>query len=95
MQESSKAEQAFGEGEMEPNEADKGLIFGNCCTEHRGEAASGTDQASLPTGPSLNEDDSEELIRTGGELGPDHLFGSTKVSPDGLSAVFAYLTSLE
>ena len=95
MEEASKADQEQDEGESLPDLATGELIFNNRCAECHGEDAAGTDQASSLVGLSLSEDDFEDLIRTGGELGPEHLFGSTKVSPDGLSAVFAYLTSLE
>ena len=95
MEEASKADQEQDEGEVQPDLATGELIFNNRCAECHGEGAAGTDQASSLAGLALNEGDFEDLIRTGGELGPDHLFGSTKVSPDGLSAVFAYLTSLE
>ena len=95
MEEASRADQEEDEGEMEPDVATGVLIFGNRCAECHGEGAAGTAQASSLVGLCLNEDDFEDLIRTGGDLGPDHLFGSTKISPDGLSAVYAYLTSLE
>ena len=78
-----------------PDLATGEFVYGNRCAECHGEGATGTDQASSLVGLTLSEDEFEDLIRTGGELGPDHLFGSTKISPDGLSAVFAYLTSLE
>ncbi len=81
--------------EETPDIASGAFVYGNRCAECHGEGAEGTDQASSLVGLTLSEDEFEDLIRTGGELGPDHLFGSTKVSPDGLSAVYAYLTSLE
>ncbi len=95
MEEASKADQEEDAEEMAPDVATGELVFGNRCAECHGEGAAGTDQASSLVGLSLSEDDFEDLIRTGGDLGPDHLFGSTKISPDGLSAVYAYLTSLE
>ncbi len=81
--------------EETPDIATGEFVYGNRCAECHGEGAAGTDQASSLVGLTLSEDEFEDLIRTGGELGPDHLFGSTKISPDGLSAVYAYLTSLE
>ena len=97
MQEASEADKQEDEeeGEEGPDIATGKFVYGNRCAECHGEGASGTDQASSLIGLTLDEDEFEDLIRTGGELGPDHLFGSTKISPDGLSAVFAYLTSLE
>ena len=93
MQEASEADKQGDE--EEPDIATGEIVYGNRCAECHGEGASGTDQASSLAGLTLDEDEFEDLIRTGGELGPDHLFGSTKISPDGLSAVYAYLTSLE
>lgn len=81
--------------EAAPDIATGEFVYGNRCAECHGEGAAGTDQAGSLVGLSLDEEEFEDLIRTGGELGPDHLFGSTKISPDGLSAVYAYLTSLE
>ena len=93
MQEASEADKQ--EDEEEPDIAAGEFVYGNRCAECHGEGAAGTEQATSLVGLTLSEDEFEDLIRTGGELGPDHLFGSTKISPDGLSAVYAYLTSLE
>ena len=93
LQEASEADKQ--EDEEEPDIAAGEFVYGNRCAECHGEGAAGTDQAASLVGLTLSEDEFEDLIRTGGELGPDHLFGSTKISPDGLSAVYAYLTSLE
>ena len=93
LQEASEADKQ--EDEEEPDIAAGEFVYGNRCAECHGEGAAGTDQATSLVGLTLSEDEFEDLIRTGGELGPDHLFGSTKISPDGLSAVYAYLTSLE
>ena len=97
MQEASEADKQEDEeeDEEEPDIAAGEFVYGNRCAECHGEGAAGTDQATSLVGLTLSEDEFEDLIRTGGELGPDHLFGSTKISPDGLSAVYAYLTSLE
>ena len=97
MQEASEADKQEDEEDEEeaPDIATGEFVYGKRCAECHGEGASGTDQASSLAGLTLDEDEFEDLIRTGGELGPDHLFGSTKISPDGLSAVYAYLTSLE
>ena len=97
LQEASEADRQEDEEEAaeEPDVATGEFVYGNRCAECHGEGAAGTDQASSLVGLTLSEDDFEHLIRTGGELGPDHLFGSTKVSPDGLNALYAYLKSLE
>lgn len=97
LEEASEADKQKDEEEAAeaPDIATGAFVYGNRCAECHGEGAVGTDQASSLVGLTLSEDDFENLIRTGGELGPDHLFGSTKISPDGLRAVYAYLTSLE
>lgn len=97
LEEASEADKQADEEEAAeaPDLATGEFVYGNRCAECHGEGAAGTDQASSLVGLTLSEDEFEDLIRTGGELGPDHLFGSTKISPDGLRAVFAYLTSLE
>lgn len=97
LEEASEADKQADEEEAaeEPDLAMGEFAYGNRCAECHGEGATGTDQGSSLVGLTLSEDEFEDLIRTGGELGPDHLFGSTKISPDGLKAVYAYLTSLE
>lgn len=79
----------------EPDIATGALIYSNRCAECHGEEAMGTDQAASLIGLTLSEAEFTDLIRTGGELGTDHLFGSTKISPEGLQSVYVYLTSLE
>ncbi len=78
-----------------PDVATGEFIYGNRCAECHGAGAIGTDQAVSLIGLQLSTAAFDDLIRTGGALGPDHLFGPTKISPDGLKAVYAYLTSLE
>ncbi len=97
LEEASEADRQEDEEEAaeEPDIATGEFVYGNRCVECHGEGAAGTDEASSLVGLTLSEDEFEDLIRTGGELGPDHLFGSTKISPDGLKAVYAYLISLE
>ncbi len=97
LEEASEADKQADEEEAaeEPDIAMGEFVYGNRCAECHGEGAAGTDQASTLVGLTLSEDEFEDLLRTGGELGPDHLFGSTKISPDGLKAVYAYLISLE
>lgn len=79
----------------EPDSATGALIYSNRCAECHGEEAMGTDQAASLVGLTLSEAAFNDLIRTGGEVGADHLFGSTKISPEGLQSVYVYLTSLE
>lgn len=77
-----------------PDVATGEFIYSNRCAECHGERASGGEAGSL-VGVTLSEAEFTDLIRTGGELGNEHLFGPTKISPEGLSSVYAYLTSLE
>ena len=93
LKDASEADKQEDEGE--PDIASGEFVYGNRCAECHGEGAAGTDQAAELVGLALSEAEFEDLIRSGGELGPDHLFGPTKISPDGLKAVYAYLTSLE
>ena len=93
LKDASEADKQEDEGE--PDLASGEFVNGNRCAECHGEGAAGTDQAASLVGLALSEAEFEDLIRTGGEPGPDHLFGPTKISPDGLKAVHAYLTSLE
>ncbi len=97
MEEASEADRQEDEAAAaeEPDIATGEFVYGNRCQECHGEGATGTEQGASLIGLTLGEDDFEDLIRTGGELGPDHLFGSTRISPEGLKAVYAYLTSLE
>ena len=97
LEEASEADKQADaeEAAEEPDIAMGEFVYGNRCAECHGEGAAGTDQGSSLVGFAMSEAEFEDLIRTGGELGPDHLFGSTKISPDGLRAVYAYLISLE
>lgn len=70
-------------------------VYGNKCAECHGASAEGTpDKASALTGLSQSFAEFEDLLRTGGELGPEHLFGTQAVSVNGLEAMHAYLQSL-
>lgn len=68
-------------------------VYGNHCAECHGENGTGASAASV-IGLELEAGAFEDLLRTGGDLGPDHLFGTQKVSPGGLEALYAYISSL-
>ena len=68
LQEASEADKQ--EDEEEPDIAAGEFVYGNRCAECHGEGAAGTDQAASLVGLTLSEDEFEDLIRTGGELGP-------------------------
>lgn len=70
-------------------------VYGNNCADCHGAAAEGTpDKGSALAGLSQPYAEFEDLIRTGGDLGPEHLFGTRAVSVNGLEAMHAYLQSL-
>lgn len=69
-------------------------VYTNRCAECHGAQAEGGSAAAL-AGLTMAEADYVDLIRTGGDLGPDHLFGTRAVSENGLNAIYAYLQSLE
>lgn len=70
-------------------------VYGNNCADCHGAAAEGTpDKGSALAGLAQPYDQFEDLIRTGGDLGPEHLFGTRAVSANGLEAMHAYLQSL-
>lgn len=71
------------------------FIYGNKCAECHGEGATGTAAGESLVGMNLDEAAFTDLLRTGGQLGNDHLFGPTSISPDGVKGIYAYLTSLE
>lgn len=66
-------------------------IYGNLCAQCHGDSLQGTDQGSALTDFALTAADLEVLLRTGGGLGNQHLFGTSKVSSTGISALFQYL----
>ncbi|MEM7131654.1 MAG: cytochrome c [Chloroflexota bacterium] len=71
-------------------------VYGNRCAECHGPTADGIpDMAPTLIGLSLSLHEFEDLLRTGGDLGPEHLFGTRVVSANGLAAMHAYLSSLE
>ncbi len=70
-------------------------VYGNNCAECHGANAEGTpDKAAALVGLSQELAEFEDLLRTGGDLGPEHLFGTLDVSVNGLEAMHAYLQSL-
>jgi mono/diheme cytochrome c family protein len=65
------------------------------CGECHGPAGEGVEGAGAAVaGTSLTFDEFEDLLRTGGGIGPDHLFGTSSISPSGLAALHAWLQSL-
>lgn len=67
-------------------------VFSNRCAECHGDQAEGGSANAL-AGLEMSKADLEDLLRTGGELGSDHLFGTRAVSENGLNAIYAWLQS--
>ncbi len=67
------------------------------CAECHGEQAEGVpDKGSALAGTQLTDQEFDNILRTGGngELGPDHLYGPSAISPGGVEALHAWLQSL-
>jgi mono/diheme cytochrome c family protein len=67
---------------------------GNC----HGQNAEGMDgKGSKLAGTSLTEDEFRDVLRTGGkgELGNEHLYGTSAISESGITAIYTFLQSLE
>lgn len=68
-------------------------VYTNRCAECHGAAAEGGSASAL-AGLTMDESTFEDLLRTGGNIGPSHLFGTRAVSENGLFAIHAWLQSL-
>ncbi|MFN3979116.1 MAG: c-type cytochrome [Caldilinea sp.] len=67
------------------------------CYECHGEQAEGiTDKGATLAGTQLTLSEFTTVLRTGksGEIGPDHIFGPSAISPGGVEALYAWLQSL-
>jgi mono/diheme cytochrome c family protein len=65
------------------------------CGDCHGPAGEGVEgQGQAIAGTTLTEDEFTDLMRTGGGIGPEHLFGPSSISPSGLAALHAWLQSL-
>lgn len=85
----------------EPDAADVDLTLGetiyanrNCAECHGVEGEGVEGQGSAIAGTTMTEDAFSDLMRTGGEIGPDHLYGPNAISPGGMTALHAWLQSL-
>jgi mono/diheme cytochrome c family protein len=68
------------------------------CGDCHGERAQGVPgEGSALAGLTMSESEFSSILRTGGSgrLGPDHLYGTTAISPGGMTALHAWLQSLE
>ncbi|HXF62274.1 MAG TPA: c-type cytochrome [Caldilineaceae bacterium] len=65
------------------------------CAECHGPAGEGVEgKGAAIAGTALSEDEFTDLMRTGGGIGPDHLYGPSAISPSGMTALHAWLQSL-
>lgn len=83
--------------ELDPVKVERGLgryEALECATCH-GEQGEGTDDGSALVGYSAPEAEFVDFMRTGGELGNDHLYSSSTLSNSGISNLYQYLISLE
>jgi mono/diheme cytochrome c family protein len=82
----------------EPAEADAafgGDVYTRLCADCHGEALEGVSGKAEPIETySLDEAGLDDLLRTGGGYGNDHIFGPDKVSPEGIRSLQAYLETL-
>jgi mono/diheme cytochrome c family protein len=75
----------------------EGLYASKGCAECHGAQGEGVaGKGSVVAGTPLDYQAFEDLMRTGasGELGPDHLYGPSAISPSGMAALHAWLQSL-
>lgn len=67
----------------------------NKCGDCHGANGEGVaDKGSAIAGTPLALADFETVLRTGGGLGNDHIFGRSAISPSGMAALHAYVQSL-
>lgn len=93
-QESIKEAQSTPEPVAFPDAGDLELgqrIYGNLCAQCHGLDLQGTEEGGFLTNLNMNQDDFTIMLRTGGGLGNQHLFGTTKVSQTGIESLFSYL----
>jgi mono/diheme cytochrome c family protein len=72
-------------------------IYNNRCADCHGPQGEGVaDKGSALTGLTLTSTEFDNVVRTGksGELGTEHVFGPSAVSPSGLSVLYAFVQSL-
>ena len=67
-----------------------------CGSCHGANAEGMPDEGAKLAGTALTEAEFKDVLRTGGqgELGNDHLYGTSAISESGISAVYAFLQSL-
>lgn len=68
----------------------------NQCGDCHGASGEGVaDKGNAIAGTALSFADFENVLRTGGGLGNDHIFGRSAISPGGMTALYEYVLALE
>lgn len=72
-----------------------GQVYARLCAECHGAAGEGVaDKGEAVAGMEMDEAALTSLLRTGGEYGREHIFGLDKVSPEGVTALHAWMQAL-
>jgi len=73
-------------------------IYANkkCGDCHGAQGEGVADKGKALAGTTLTNEEFDTVLRTGGqgELGPDHLYGQSAISPSGMTALYAFVASL-
>ena len=88
---------AGSESTPEPGEPDIEFgtqTFSRLCAECHGDAGQGVADKGEAVGAMDSEEELDDLLRTGGGYGPEHLFGPDKISPDGIMSLHAFMQTL-
>ena len=65
------------------------------CAECHGEQGEGVaDKGKAVAGTALSLEEFTDVMRTGRDIGPDHIYGPNAISPGGMEALHAWLQSL-
>jgi len=69
--------------------------YARLCAECHGAAGEGVPEQGNPVNEwSSAQAEFVNLLRTGGDLGPDHLFGPQRISPESVDALYVYVQTL-
>ena len=96
----TKVAETENEATPEP-EAEPDLTFGEeaydeLCAECHGAAGEGVaDKGDAIVGLATDYSAFDDLLRSGGGYGNDHIFGPSAISDDGIESLFAYVQTME
>jgi mono/diheme cytochrome c family protein len=66
----------------------------NCASCHGEQGEGVADKGAAITAMTLTLPEFDTLLRTGGGLGAEHIFGPSAISPGGMATLYAYVQSL-